>query len=175
MHIEGYVIKRIGLIVDEWGSWYDVEPGNNPAFLYQQNTMRDAMIAGVILNIFNKHSDRVHMANIAQLANVLQSIILTDGPEIILTPTYNIFDMYKQHMGNTLLDSFLDTKILENGRESIPMLHESASISEAGDVFITLCNLSLDETANIDAEVSGKASRHVTSRILTNDVHAQYF
>ncbi len=95
--------KRIGLIIDEWGTWFDVEPGTNPGFLYQQNSLRDALVAGVTLNIFNNHSDRVHMANIAQMVNVLQSMILTDGDKMVLTPTYHVFDMYKVHQDATLL------------------------------------------------------------------------
>ena len=89
--------KRVGLVVDEWGTWFDVEEGTNPGFLYQQNTMRDAMVAGLTLNIFNKHCDRVHMANIAQLINVLQALILTEGPQMILTPTYFVFKLFKAH------------------------------------------------------------------------------
>jgi alpha-N-arabinofuranosidase len=86
--------KRIGLIIDEWGAWYDVEPNTDPAFLYQQNTLRDAMIAGINLNIFNRHCDRVRMANIAQTINVLQSVILTDGDRMLLTPTYHVYNMF---------------------------------------------------------------------------------
>ncbi|HKM21203.1 MAG TPA: alpha-L-arabinofuranosidase C-terminal domain-containing protein, partial [Lachnospiraceae bacterium] len=93
--------KKLGMIVDEWGCWFDVEPGTNPGFLYQQSTMRDAVVAGLTLNIFNKHSDRVKMANIAQLINVLQSVILTEGEKMILTPTYHIFNMYKYHQNAT--------------------------------------------------------------------------
>ena len=99
--------KRVGLIVDEWGTWFDVEEGTNPGFLYQQNTMRDAMVAGLTLNIFNKHCDRVHMANIAQLINVLQALILTEGPRMLLTPTYFAFKLFKAHQENELLDSHL--------------------------------------------------------------------
>ena len=97
--------KQVGLIVDEWGTWFTVEPGTNPGFLYQQNTMRDALVAGINLNLFNRHSDRVKMANIAQLVNVLQSVILTDGPEMIKTPTYHVFKMYSAHQDATLVDS----------------------------------------------------------------------
>ena len=89
--------KRVGLIVDEWGTWYDVEPGTNPGFLYQQNTLRDALVAGINLNIFNNHCDRVHMANLAQTVNVLQAMILTEGERMVLTPTYHVFYMYKVH------------------------------------------------------------------------------
>jgi len=95
--------KKIGLIVDEWGAWYDVEPGTNPGFLYQQNTLRDALIAGINLNIFNNHCDRVQMANIAQLVNVLQAVILTEGDKMLLTPTYHVFNMYKVHQDADLL------------------------------------------------------------------------
>ena len=97
--------KRVGLIVDEWGSWLAVEPGTNPGFLYQQNTIRDAMIASLTLNIFHKHADRVQMANIAQMVNVLQAMILTEGAEMIKTPTYHVFDLYKNHQDATLVDA----------------------------------------------------------------------
>ena len=99
--------RRVDLIVDEWGTWHDVEPGTNPGFLYQQNTMRDAMVAALTLNIFNKHSDRIRMANIAQAVNVLQSVALTDGEDMLLTPTYYVFKMFKEHQENTLLGSFI--------------------------------------------------------------------
>ena len=93
--------KKIALVVDEWGGWYDVEPGTNPAFLFQQNTMRDAMLAGVTLNIFNNHCDRVRMANLAQMVNVLQAVILTNKEKIILTPTYHVMEMYNVHQDAT--------------------------------------------------------------------------
>ncbi|MFS8572711.1 MAG: alpha-N-arabinofuranosidase, partial [Clostridia bacterium] len=103
-------LKRVGLIVDEWGTWYDVEPGTNPAFLYQQNTVRDALVAGLHLNIFNNHAERVKMANIAQTVNVLQAMILTDGPKMIVTPTYHVFEMYKPHQGATLLPPWVEAE-----------------------------------------------------------------
>lgn len=95
--------KKVGLIVDEWGDWFDVEPGTNPGFLYQQNTLRDALVAGINLNIFNNHVDRVKMANIAQAINVLQSVILTKGKEMVLTPTYYVYKMYNVHEDATLI------------------------------------------------------------------------
>src|ERR1051326_3139815 len=95
--------KRVGLVVDEWGIWTDVEPGTNPGFLYQQNSLRDAILAGINLHIFQAHADRITMANIAQMVNVLQSVILTDNEKILLTPTYYVFDMYKVHQGATSL------------------------------------------------------------------------
>ncbi|GAF11013.1 LOW QUALITY PROTEIN: alpha-N-arabinofuranosidase 2 [Bacillus sp. JCM 19045] len=91
--------KRVGLIVDEWGTWYDVESGTNPGFLFQQNSIRDALVAGITLNIFNHHADRVHMANLAQTINVLQSIVLTEGDKMLKTPTYHVFELYKVHQG----------------------------------------------------------------------------
>ena len=87
--------KRVALIVDEWGAWHAVEPGTNPGFLYQQNSLRDALVAAVTLNIFNQHCDRVKMANIAQTINVLQAMILTDKEKMVLTPTYHVFEIYR--------------------------------------------------------------------------------
>ena len=71
--------KKVALAVDEWGIWTDVEPGTNPGFLYQQNSLRDAIVAATTLNIFNNHSDRVRLANLAQTVNVLQALVLTQG------------------------------------------------------------------------------------------------
>lgn len=142
--------KRVGLIIDEWGAWYDVEAGTNPGFLYQQNTLRDALIAGVNLNIFNQHCDRVQMANIAQTINVLQSMILTRGEEMILTPTYYVFEMYKVHQDAELLDFNLVSEDYKMDDDSIPAVNASASINDAGDINITLCNLKDKEGAKIN-------------------------
>ena len=164
---------RVDLIIDEWGSWYDVEPGTNPGFLYQQNTMRDALIAGINLNIFNKHSNRVKMANLAQIVNVLQAVILTEGEKMILTPTYHVFNMYKDHQEATLLESYIETK--EIGLEEdnlVPNLHESASIDENGRVIITINNLSISEDYKVEIELLGKKSTKFTASILTNEMTA---
>lgn len=101
---------EVGLVVDEWGAWYEVEAGTHPAFLYQQGTVRDALLAAVQLDIFNKHSDRVKMANLAQMVNVIHSIILTEGRHMILTPTYYVFELYKGHHDASLLGSWLETE-----------------------------------------------------------------
>ena len=119
--------KKIGLICDEWGTWFTCEPGTNPGFLYQQNTMRDALVAGLSLNVFNKHCDRVKMANIAQLVNVLQAVILTDGPKMLLTPTYHVFHMYKYHQDAELVESYLaGTKQI--GEEDLEKLSDDAQV-----------------------------------------------
>ncbi|EAC9700693.1 alpha-N-arabinofuranosidase, partial [Listeria monocytogenes] len=97
--------QRVGIIVDEWGTWFSAEPGTNPGFLYQQNTIRDAMVAAITLNIFHKHAKRVHMANIAQTVNVLQAMILTDGEQMVKTPSYHVFDLYKVHQDAETIDS----------------------------------------------------------------------
>ena len=142
--------KRIGLMVDEWGIWTDVEPGTNPGFLYQQNTMRDALVAGMTLNIFNKHSDRVKMANIAQLINVLQSVMLTDGDKMIKTPTYYVFKMYSDHQnGNLLSSELLDNGTVGAGRNELPKVFESVSEKE-GIITITLTNNSLESSEDVE-------------------------
>lgn len=156
---------EIGLIVDEWGTWYDVEPGTNPGFLYQQNTMRDAIVASVNLNIFNNHSDRVVMANIAQCVNVLQSVILTEGERMVKTPTYHVFDMYKEHQDAMLADSFIDDK------SGLPDISQSVSVKD-GKMHITISNASLTEEKEINAEISGFDFNKVSAEILTEDVHA---
>ena len=164
--------RKPGLIVDEWGTWYDVEPGTNPGFLYQQNSVRDALVAGINLNIFNQHSDVVTMANIAQLINVLQSVILTDGDKMILTPTYHVFNMYKHHQDATLIESFVETE--EIGVEknfTVPNLHQSASIADDGTVTVTIANLSADTAYDIDSVINGLAPASVTGEILTGAIN----
>ena len=162
--------KRVDLIVDEWGTWYDVEEGTNPGFLYQQSTMRDALVAGLTLNIFNKHADRVRMANIAQTVNVLQSVILTDGEAMVLTPTYHIFKLFKSHAENTLLGSFLTTDYLDD--KVTPVLTESASVKEDGTIVSTISNISLTESREIKCQIADSTVTSITAEIVTADARA---
>jgi alpha-N-arabinofuranosidase len=159
--------KRVALVVDEWGVWHDVEPGTNPAFLYQQNTLRDALVAGATLNIFNNHCDRVKMANIAQTINVLQSMILTDKEKMIVTPTYHVFDLYKVHQDAELLDTYLEGPTAGEGDSSIPQLSVSSSIDSDGAVHISLCNMSLSQDAEIRCDIRGMHVSSVEGSILT--------
>ena len=137
---------RVGLIVDEWGAWYDVEPGTNPGFLYQQNTMRDAMVAAITLNVFMAHCDRVVMANLAQTVNVLQSVILTEGDKMVLTPTYHVFDLYRAHQGGRQLDCFVQSDEVGEGDWHMPQVIASAS-EKNGVTTLTVANLSDREEA----------------------------
>ncbi len=166
--------KKVGMIVDEWGAWYDVEPETNPGHLYQQNTMRDALIAGLSLNIFNKHADRVHMANLAQTLNVLQSVILTQNEQMLLTPTYHVFDLYQVHQNGQLLESSLTDDTLAGPEEaSVPQLHESASVDQEGRIHFTLCNLSVDAAAEVETKILGEHRAVESAWILTADKQAK--
>lgn len=159
---------EIGLIVDEWGCWYDVEPGTNPGFLYQQNTMRDAIVAACNLNIFNRHSDRVIMANLAQAVNVLQALILTEGEKMVKTPTYHVFDLFKEHQGAELIYSHVENEQI--GEEAkIPMISCSASIHD-GEITVTLANCSVSEEAELSCSLNGFAPKFVSAEILTGKV-----
>jgi alpha-N-arabinofuranosidase len=165
--------NKVGLIVDEWGTWYDVEPGTNPGFLYQQNTIRDALVAGINLNIFNKHCDRVKMANIAQMVNVLQSVLLTEGEKMVKTPTYHVFDLYKHHQDAELVESYIDTE--EIGLEEqnmVPNLTESVSVAKDGKMHITLTNLSIKKAYSIDTEIAGSKIKWVKGEIVVGEIHA---
>jgi len=147
--------KKVALIIDEWGGWYQVEEGTNPGFLYQQNTVRDALIAGVTLNIFNNHCDRVQMANIAQTVNVLQAMILTDEEKMILTPSYHVFEMYKVHQDATLLALDLECEEYEYGEDKIPTVSASASKDAKGNINITLCNMNPNKDVKVDFNLIG--------------------
>ncbi len=142
--------KVVGLSVDEWGTWFAVEPGTNPGFLYQQNTIRDALVAGITLNIFNKHCDRVKMACIAQMVNVLQSVILTEGEKMLRTPTYHVFHMFRDHQGAELLQSALSgVGTIGEGKCEVPELTESVTVKE-GTITVTVNNLSLTDKKSLD-------------------------
>ena len=159
---------RVGLIVDEWGAWYDVEPGTNPGFLYQQNTMRDAMIAALTLNIFNRNCDRVIMANLAQTVNVLQSVVLTEGDQMVLTPTYHVFDLYKAHQDAKEIDCYVQSEKVGEGPWQIDQLTASASEKD-GAITLTVANLSADKPAEIT--VDGASASSVSARILKGEIH----
>ena len=160
--------KRIGLIVDEWGTWFDVEPGTNPGFLYQQSTMRDAMVAAMTLHIFIRHCDRVHMANIAQLVNVLQSVILTEGEKMLLTPTYHVFDLLKGHMDAEVLPCETACGAFENGVQKVT----AAASRKDGLLTVTLANLSATETEEVMLRLEGWKDGKASGRILSDEVHA---
>lgn len=163
--------KRVGLMIDEWGTWYDVEPGTNPGFLYQQNTMRDAMVAAINLNIFNRHCDRVKMANIAQMVNVLQAMILTEGDQMVLTPTYYVFDLYQCHQGAELLESSIDCKEIETEKGTIPEITQSASINKNGLVHLTAANLSADQSSRLKIHFGEDQPKDLHVEMLQGEIH----
>lgn len=161
--------KRVALVVDEWGVWYEVEPGTNPSFLYQQNSLRDALVAGLTLNIFNQHCDRVRMANLAQTVNVLQSLILTEGEKMIVTPTYHIFDLYKVHQDAVLLPVSLECGDYTFGEKKIPALSVSASQNEAGMIHVTVCNMDPNQEAKLLIDLRGGDNpQEIRGEVLTS-------
>jgi alpha-N-arabinofuranosidase len=160
--------KRVALIPDEWGVWYNVEPGSNPGFLYQQNTLRDAIVAGINLNIFNAHCDRVRMSNIAQTINVLQAVILTEDEKMVLTPTYWVYWLYKVHQDATLLPiSFVCNAYELNGKK-MDAVSASASKDASGKIHITLVNIDPDKAQQIDGDLRGVTIKSVSGKVLTS-------
>lgn len=162
--------KKIGLVIGEWGCWHKVEEGTNPGFLYQQNTMRDAIVAAIELNVFNRHSDRVVMANLAQAVNVLQSVILTEGGKMIKTPTYHVFDLFKTHQNNEAVYFYTQNENMSEGKNA-PMISVSASVNEKS-MTVTVANCSLTEEAAVECSIFGFKASSVSCRILTNEAHS---
>lgn len=160
--------KRVALVVDEWGIWTDVEPGTNPGFLYQQNSLRDALIAGTTLNIFNNHADRVKMANLAQTINVLQALVLTQKEKILLTPTYHVFDLFKVHQDAKLLPVSFSSPDYVSGDRKIPALNLSASKDSTGKVHLTLVNIDPKNKWTITTSLMGVKFSSVTGQVLTS-------
>ena len=159
----------VGMLVDEWGTWHNVEPGTNPGFLYQQNTIRDALAASLTLDIFNRHCRRVHGANIAQTINVLQAMVLTEGERMLLTPTYHVFEMYVPHHDAVHLPCFVDASTLGEGDTKVPAISASASRADNGSVHVTMTNLSADQAIDVNVALHGLEASACDSRVLTGD------
>ena len=166
--------KKVALAVDEWGIWTDAEPGTNPAFLYQQNSLRDALIAAISLDIFTKHSDRIRMANLAQTVNVLQALILTDKEKMLLTPTYHVFDLYKVHQDAKYLPLQFTGPDYTFGKESVPAISATASKNAAGVVHITFTNLDPAKKQTIQTALEGFDWKKAEAQVLTSAKYTDY-
>lgn len=158
--------KKVAMIVDEWGTWFAAEPGTHPRFLYQQNTMRDAIVAATTLDIFNKHCDRVRMANIAQTVNVLQAMVLTQNEKMLLTPSYHVFDLYSAHQDATLVPCDVQSERYELAGYSVPAVSASASVDAGGKLHLTLSNANPHKDISVSAFVRGMAGSSVQGRVL---------
>jgi alpha-N-arabinofuranosidase len=159
--------KKVAFDVDEWGTWYDPEPGREPGFLYQQNTLRDAVVAALNFNIFHRHADRVRMTNVAQMVNVLQAMILTKGPQMVLTPTYYVFKMFRPFQDATLLPVDLVTPHYALGTASVPAVSMSAARTKDGAIVIAFVNLDPNHPIPVSAAIPGANAQHVGGEILT--------
>jgi alpha-N-arabinofuranosidase len=159
--------RRVALIVDEWGTWYDPEPGSPPSSLYQQNSVRDALVAALTLHVLHGHAERVRMANIAQLVNVLQAMVLTDGERIVLTPTYHAFEMYLPFQGATRIPIELETSRYRAADAEVPIVHASAALDGGGRLWLGLINLHPDAPVEVSARVVGHAGTRLEGRVLT--------
>ncbi len=159
--------KRIGFLVDEWGTWWEVEPGTNPGHLFQQCTMRDAIVASTSLDIFQKYTDRIKMANIAQVVNVLQAMVLTRDNQMLLTPTYHVFMMYKPHKEAMFLPATLICdKITVNDKESVPVVSSTASKDKNGVIHLSLTNLDLTKPHTVAVNIDGVEIKSAEGEIL---------
>jgi alpha-N-arabinofuranosidase len=160
--------KKIGFYVDEWGTWYDVEPGTNPGFLFQRNTLRDAVVAALNFNIFHAHADRVRMTNIAQMVNVLQAMIITDKERLLLTPTYHAYKMYVPFQDAASLPVTLanNTVYSDNGK-GVPGISASAARGKDGKVYVALVNTNPREATDVTLNVAGLAAAKASGQVLT--------
>jgi alpha-L-arabinofuranosidase len=186
MHMEDLVVqhsrimdvydpgKRVGLMVDEWGTWYNVEPGTNPGFLYQQNTLRDALTAALNLNIFNNHCDRVRMANIAQTVNVLQSLILTDGSKMVLTPTFYVYELYAVHHDAASIPLKVQSPRYEFDGKSLSSVSASASRDAQGRIHVSLVNINPIGTSKVTCEIRAARIGDVSGKMITGAATNSY-
>jgi len=159
--------KKIALVVDEWGAWYAPLPGSNPGFLVQQNSLRDAVLAALNLDIFARHADRVRMANIAQMINVLQAMIMTDKEKMVLTPTYHVFRMYVPFQDATFVPVAFDAGTYVHGDVSLPRVDAIAARDAGGKIWLALTNVDPNRPAEIEASVAGVTARSASGETLT--------
>jgi alpha-N-arabinofuranosidase len=158
--------KRVALVVDEWGAWYGKLPGTPEGFLEQQNSLRDAILAALNINIFARHADRVRMANIAQMVNVLQAMIFTDGPKMVLTPTYHVFRLYLPFQDATFVPVKLDAGIYKHGDVELPRLDAIAARDTAGKLWLAVTNVDAVRPATLDIDVPGKKLKRALGETL---------
>jgi alpha-N-arabinofuranosidase len=159
--------KKVALVVDEWGAWLAPMPGSNPGFLVQQNSLRDAVLASLNLNIFARHADRVRMANIAQMINVLQAMILTSKEKMILTPTYHVFRMYVPFQDATFVPVTFDAGTYKQGEISLPRVDDMAAKDASGKLWVAITNVDPEQSAEIEVDVAGATAKTVTGETLT--------
>jgi alpha-N-arabinofuranosidase len=159
--------KKVALVVDEWGAWYAPLPGSNPGFLVQQNSMRDAILAALNLNIFARHADRVRMANIAQMINVLQAMIITDKEKMVLTPTYYLFKMYMPFQDATFVPVSFDAGTYTHGDISLPRVDAIAARDTGGKLWLAITNLDPNHAVEVDAGVAGITAKSAMGETLT--------
>lgn len=161
--------KRVALLVDEWGTWYDVEPGTNPGFLYQQNSLRDALVTSLNFDIFARHTGRLRGANIAQMVNVLQAMLLTDGPRMVKTPTYWVFDMYKDYQDATVLPVEVNSDWYNKGEWGLHAVSASAVRDAKGVVHVGLTNVDPNQPRTVTVRLGNVAGTLAGGRVLTAD------
>ncbi|MBD8531062.1 MULTISPECIES: alpha-N-arabinofuranosidase [unclassified Massilia] len=162
--------KKIGFYVDEWGTWYDVEPGTDPGFLFQRNSLRDAVVAALNFNIFHAHAERVRMTNIAQMVNVLQAMIITDKDRMLLTPTYHAYKMYIPFQDATSLPAVVANDAgYTLGATSVPGVSVSAARAKDGKLYVALVNTNPRKATDVDLNVAGQAVNAVSGQVLTAD------
>lgn len=159
--------KRVALVVDEWGAWYAPLPGSPQGFLVQQNSLRDAILASLNLNIFARHADRVRMANIAQMVNVLQAMILTDKEKMVLTPTYHVFRMYLPFQDATFVPVQFDTGTFGSGDVRLPRVDAIAARDTGGKLWLSLTNVDPEQPADIEADFAGVTAQRASGETLT--------
>jgi alpha-N-arabinofuranosidase len=159
--------KKIALVVDEWGSWYAPLPGSNPGFLAQQNSMRDAVLAALNLNIFARHADRVRMANIAQMINVLQAMILTDKEKMVLTPSYYVYKMYVPFQDATFVPVAFNAGTYTHGDISLPRVDAIAAKDASGKLWLEITNLDPNQSVEIEATIAGSTGKTAVGETLT--------
>jgi alpha-N-arabinofuranosidase len=159
--------KKVALVVDEWGAWYAPLPGTSPGFLVQQNSLRDAILAALNLNIFARHSDRVRIANIAQMINVLQAMIMTDKEKMVLTPTYYVFKMYMPFQDATFVPVAFDAGTYTHNNISLPRVDAIAARETAGTLWLEITNLDPTQAVEIEANLAGITAKSAAGETLT--------
>ncbi len=167
---------EVGIAFSEWGAWWATDQ-NRPSNLFQANTLRDAVIAAFTLNIFQNHAARVKMANLAQMVNVLQSLIVTDKEKMLLTPTYHVFDLYQDHQGARSLPTEVSTPEYDVSGAKVPSLSVSASRDAKGALTLSVVNVDPHRDAKIQVKVDGLRIRSASGRVMTSkamDAHPEF-
>jgi alpha-N-arabinofuranosidase len=161
--------KKVALVMDEWGVWHSGASHMPEDCPHSPGTIRDAIVAAMMLNMFNNHCERLRVANIAMLVNALHPLYITHEDRLLRTPTSHVYEMFTVHHEATMLPLITTADRGLPYDYTMPGFNASASRDDAGRIHLTLCNVTVDSDREISCRLASGNINSARGRILTSD------